>query len=96
MRPTGLRSASLIDDKPGCSMGGDGAGPVDAGQRRHPPLQQALGVTDTNGKEKTLVCASVLTSVNSTQLLSKMHILYLGLTTSSTHYTGLAGSPPWP
>ena len=43
-------------------------------------------------KKKTVVCASVLTSVNSTRLPSRMHTLYLALTTSSTHYTGLAGS----
>ena len=46
-------------------------------------------------KKKTVVCVSVLTSINSTQLPSKMHILYLGLTTSSTRYTGLAGPPLW-
>ena len=46
-------------------------------------------------KKKTIVCVSVLTSVNSTQKPSKMHILYLELMTSSTHYTGLAGSPLW-
>ena len=44
--------------------------------------------------KKTMAAyASALTSVNSTQPPSKTHIPCPGLTTSSTHYTGLAGFP---
>ena len=32
---------ALSATEPGCSTGGDGAGPANAGQRRHPPLQQS-------------------------------------------------------
>ena len=46
-------------------------------------------------KKKTAACASALTSVNLTQRPSKTRIHCPGLTTSSTHYTGLAGFPLW-
>ena len=44
-------------------------------------------------KKKDGSLCFVLTSVSSMQLLSRMHTLYPGSTTSSTHYTGLTGSP---
>ena len=44
-------------------------------------------------KKKTAAYASALTSVNSTQPPSKTRIPCPGLTTSLTHYTGLAGFP---
>ena len=37
---------------PAVQMGGDGAGPANAGQRRHLPLQQSLGVASGYGEEK--------------------------------------------
>ena len=33
-------------------MRGDGAGPADAGQQRHPPLQQPVGFAGGNGQEE--------------------------------------------
>ena len=45
-------SPALPASKPSCSTGGDGAGPADAGQRRHPPLQQSLGFAGGDGEEK--------------------------------------------
>ena len=44
-------------------------------------------------KKKTVACIFVLTSASSMQLPSRMHTLYPGSTTSSTHFTGLPGSP---
>ena len=38
--------------KPGCSAGGDGADPANAGQRRHPSLQQPVGLTGGDGEKK--------------------------------------------
>ena len=43
---------TLPASKPSCSTGGDGAGPADASQQHHPPLQQSLGFAGGNGKEK--------------------------------------------
>ena len=43
---------ALSAAKPSCSIGGDGAGQADAGQRRHPTLQQSLGITSSNGEKK--------------------------------------------
>ena len=43
---------ALQASKPSCSTGGDGASPADAGQRCHPPLQQALPFTGNNGEKK--------------------------------------------
>ena len=45
-------SPNLPASKPSCSTGGDGVGPANAGQRRHPPLQQSLRFTGSNGEEK--------------------------------------------
>ena len=45
-------SPALLASKPNCSTGGDGAGPADAGQRCHPPLQQSLGFAGSDGEEK--------------------------------------------
>ena len=45
-------SPTIPTSKPGCSTRRDGAGPADAGQRRHPPLQQSLGFATGDGKEK--------------------------------------------
>ena len=35
--------------EPGCLTGRDGAGPADAGQQRHPPLQQSVGLAGGHG-----------------------------------------------
>ena len=43
---------ALSATEPGCSTGGDGAGPANAGQRRHPPLQQSVGFAGGDGKEE--------------------------------------------
>ena len=43
-----------LGDKTQLLGGRDGAGPAKAGQRRHPALQQPLGVAGSNGKEKRL------------------------------------------
>ena len=84
---------TLLASIPGCSTGGDGAGPADAGQRRHPPLQQSLGFAGGDGEEKrTVACGFASTFDSSTRLPSRMRTLYPGLTTSSTHFTGLASS----
>ena len=53
-------SPAISAPKPRCSTRGDGAGPADAVQRRHPPLQQSLGLTGRHGKEEgrqpTVLC----------------------------------------
>ena len=54
IKTMGLRSTSLIGNKTQLLGGRDGAGPAKAGQRRHPALQQPLGVAGSNGKEKRL------------------------------------------
>ena len=38
--------------EPSCSTGGDGAGPADAGQQRHLPLQQSVGLVGGHGEEE--------------------------------------------
>ena len=45
-------SPTLPTTEPGCSTGGDGAGPANAGQRRHPPLQQSVGFAGSDGQKK--------------------------------------------
>ena len=50
--PRASAPPALSVTKPSCSAGGDGAGPADAGQRRHLALQQSLGFASSNGKEK--------------------------------------------
>ena len=53
-------SPAISPPKPRCSTRGDGAGTADAVQRRHPPLQQSLGLTSRHGQEEgrqpTVLC----------------------------------------
>ena len=45
-------SPAVSPPKPRCSTRGNGPGPADVVQRRHPSLQQLLGLTGRYGKEK--------------------------------------------
>ena len=53
-------SPAISPPKPRCSTRGDGAGPADAVQRCHSPLQQSLGFAGRHGQEEgrqpTVLC----------------------------------------